>query len=143
MGGDGPRALLFQAAVPGRVESADYLLEVCMPAEDGSSELQLVRRFGDGDPEAGKPRRDRNNPDESKQNEPLVGLSMLKGFDHVGENKWANGTIYDPENGRTYKCEITFVIPEKPEDPNAPYALIDFKGVGRPAFSAIGAMEKP
>ena len=30
-----------------------------------------------------------------------------------------------------------------PEDPNAPYALIDFKGVGRPAFGAIGAMEKP
>ncbi|HUX75279.1 MAG TPA: cellulase family glycosylhydrolase [Anaerolineae bacterium] len=30
-----------------------------------------------------------------------------------------------------------------PEDPNAPYALIDFKGIGRPAFGAIGAMEKP
>jgi len=30
-----------------------------------------------------------------------------------------------------------------PEDPNAPYALIDFKGVGRPAFDAIRAMEKP
>nr|HID14646.1 hypothetical protein [Anaerolineae bacterium] len=30
-----------------------------------------------------------------------------------------------------------------PEDPNAPYALIDFQGVARPAFGAIGAMEKP
>jgi len=30
-----------------------------------------------------------------------------------------------------------------PEDPNAPYALIDFKGIGRPAFEAIRAMEKP
>jgi hypothetical protein len=30
-----------------------------------------------------------------------------------------------------------------PEDPNAPYALIDFKGVGRPSFGTIGAMEKP
>jgi hypothetical protein len=30
-----------------------------------------------------------------------------------------------------------------PEDPNAPYALIDFRGVARPAFGAVGAMEKP
>jgi len=30
-----------------------------------------------------------------------------------------------------------------PEDPNAPYALIDFKGVARPAYGAVGAMQKP
>jgi hypothetical protein len=30
-----------------------------------------------------------------------------------------------------------------PEDPNAPYALIDFQGAARPAFGAIGAMDKP
>jgi hypothetical protein len=30
-----------------------------------------------------------------------------------------------------------------PEDPNAPWAIIDFGGVARPAFGAIGAMEKP
>ena len=30
-----------------------------------------------------------------------------------------------------------------PEDPNAPYALIDFEGVARPAYGAVGAMQKP
>jgi hypothetical protein len=30
-----------------------------------------------------------------------------------------------------------------PEDPNAPYALVDFKGAPRPAYDAIGAMPKP
>jgi hypothetical protein len=30
-----------------------------------------------------------------------------------------------------------------PEDPNAPYAIIDFNGAGRPAFGAIGTMDKP
>jgi hypothetical protein len=30
-----------------------------------------------------------------------------------------------------------------PEDPNAPYALIDFQGVARPAYGAIGSMDKP
>ncbi len=30
-----------------------------------------------------------------------------------------------------------------PEDPNAPYALLDFSGVARPAYGAVGAMDKP
>jgi hypothetical protein len=30
-----------------------------------------------------------------------------------------------------------------PEDPNAPYALIDFQGIARPAYGAVGAMQKP
>ncbi|NLF02291.1 MAG: cellulase family glycosylhydrolase [Anaerolineales bacterium] len=30
-----------------------------------------------------------------------------------------------------------------PEDPNAPYALVDFNGVARPAYGAVGAMAKP
>ena len=30
-----------------------------------------------------------------------------------------------------------------PEDPNAPWAIIDFKGIARPSFGAIGAMPKP
>ncbi len=30
-----------------------------------------------------------------------------------------------------------------PESPNAPYGIIDLQGIARPAFGAIGAMEKP
>jgi hypothetical protein len=30
-----------------------------------------------------------------------------------------------------------------PEDPNAPYALVDFDGIARPAYGAVGAMPKP
>jgi hypothetical protein len=30
-----------------------------------------------------------------------------------------------------------------PEDPNAPYALVDFSGIARPAYGAVGAMPKP
>jgi hypothetical protein len=29
------------------------------------------------------------------------------------------------------------------ESPNAPYAIIDMQGIARPAFGAIGAMDKP
>ncbi|HIE38741.1 MAG TPA: hypothetical protein EYH30_03130 [Anaerolineales bacterium] len=30
-----------------------------------------------------------------------------------------------------------------PTDPNAPYSILDFTGAARPAFEAVGAMEKP
>lgn len=56
--------------------------------------------------EEGKPKMDKNNPDEKKRSTPLVGLQMLKSFTFDGK-EWENGTIYDPENGKTYSCTIT------------------------------------
>lgn len=57
--------------------------------------------------EDGKPKVDKNNPDEKFRNMPLLGYRMLKDFIYSGEKNWENGTIYDPENGSTYSCEIT------------------------------------
>lgn len=57
--------------------------------------------------EDGKPKVDKHNPDKSKQNMPLMGLNMLKGF-VFDEDEWEDGTIYDPENGKTYSCTITY-----------------------------------
>lgn len=58
------------------------------------------------DPATGEPKTDKNNPDESIRSVPLKGLRMLKDFEFTGKNEWANGTIYDPENGSTYSCVI-------------------------------------
>ncbi len=58
------------------------------------------------DPETGKPKTDKNNPDESLRNTPLKGYRLLKDFTFDGK-KWVDGTIYDPESGTLYSCEIT------------------------------------
>ena len=55
--------------------------------------------------EEGKPKMDKNNPDPKKKTAPLIGLQMLKAFTFDG-SQWENGTIYDPENGKTYSCTI-------------------------------------
>jgi uncharacterized protein (DUF2147 family) len=55
----------------------------------------------------GKPKVDVHNPDKSKQNDPIMGLLLLKGFNKDGEKEYSDGTIYDPKNGKTYKCKIT------------------------------------
>lgn len=53
----------------------------------------------------GKPKVDKENPDPKLRTTPLIGLVILKSF-KFDSDKWTNGTIYDPENGKTYKCTI-------------------------------------
>jgi len=55
----------------------------------------------------GKPKVDRNNPDVARRNDPIINLLILKRFDKDGEHGYENGSIYDPENGKTYKCKMT------------------------------------
>ena len=61
---------------------------------------------GPNESEAGKPKRDAKNPDPAHQNDPILGLSLLKDFTWDGTANWSGGTIYDPESGKTYKCTI-------------------------------------
>lgn len=56
--------------------------------------------------EEGKPKVDKNNPEEKLRTAPLLGYRMLKDFSYKGEKTWEDGTIYDPENGSTYSCTI-------------------------------------
>ena len=57
--------------------------------------------------EDGSVKLDTNNPDEAQRGQPIIGLNLVKGFNYNGENKWADGTIYDPDNGKTYKCKMS------------------------------------
>ena len=50
---------------------------------------------------------DKNNPDESKRSRKIMGLDIVYGFKFNGENKWVDGKIYDPDNGKTYSCKMT------------------------------------
>ncbi|MFT4736094.1 MAG: hypothetical protein ACI8QD_002363 [Cyclobacteriaceae bacterium] len=57
--------------------------------------------------QAGNLRTDINNPDESLRSTPLRGYRLLKDFVYdEEENTWIEGTIYDPNNGSTYNCNI-------------------------------------
>lgn len=56
-----------------------------------------------------KDQKDSNNPDLSLRDEPVMGMTILKGFSY-NKNKeyWDSGTIYDPKNGKTYDCYMWF-----------------------------------
>ena len=77
----------------------------------------------------GKPKVDDKNPDVKLQSRPILGLRLLDGFTYNQKDKeWVDGKIYDPKEGKTYKCLMWF------EDNN--YEKLHVKGyIG---FSLIG-----
>lgn len=52
----------------------------------------------------GKPKLDAKNQNEGQRSRPLVGLSLLSGMKPSGES-W-KGSIYNPEDGKTYKATM-------------------------------------
>ncbi len=64
---------------------------------------------------AGQPKVDKNNPDPDLRTRPLLGLQLLEGFIYSGGNVWKGGRIYDPNNGKLYKCKITLADPNRLE----------------------------
>jgi uncharacterized protein (DUF2147 family) len=58
-----------------------------------------------GDP----PRLDVRNPDPALRDRPIDGITIMKGFKYEGDSRWTGGTIYNPNNGKTYKSSVTLV----------------------------------
>ena len=56
----------------------------------------------------GQPKMDDKNPKTQLKSQPIIGLIILKGFNKDGDNTYEDGTIYDPKNGKTYSCKITY-----------------------------------
>lgn len=55
----------------------------------------------------GKPKVDKENPEENLRRRPLLGLELLKSFVYDEDLVWEDGEIYDPKNGKTYSCKMT------------------------------------
>ncbi len=58
---------------------------------------------------------DRKNPDPALRNRPILGLQVMKGLTAKGDNRWGNGTCYDPETGKSYKCKMRLKSPDQLE----------------------------
>lgn len=78
----------------------------------------------------GNPLKDKENPDESLRDRPILGLEILSGFEYDDDLEWEDGEIYDPESGNVYNCEM-----ELSEDGNTLYVRgyigYSWMGLGR------------
>jgi len=82
--------------------------------ESGWIEIRLVdglpKGFAAGATQAEPtPRLDTLNPDPTLRSRRLLGITILDGFEYVGENVWKGGWVYDPNSGKTYRCSMTLV----------------------------------
>ena len=57
---------------------------------------------GDPNPEG----LDLKNPDPTKRNRPLCGLTFMYGFKPAGPDHWEGGIVYDAESGNTYNATM-------------------------------------
>jgi len=111
-------------------EQADRLTGVWFAESKDQVEIykEENKYFGKGvvTPE-NKDRLDDKNPDERLRNRPLADVIILKDFEYAGQGRWGKGTIYDPNNGKTYRCTITM----KSEDRIKVRGFIGISLIGR------------
>ena len=105
-------------------QDADDILGFWL-TQEGDSQVKIFKAkdgkyYGDikwlktPNEEDGSAKLDKNNSDEKLKKRPIMGLQLLKAFEYNSKNKeWVNGTIYDPKNGKTYKCFMQFKDDEK------------------------------
>ena len=87
--------------------------KITLYKENGKYFGKLVWLREPNDKTTGKPRTDKENPDGKQKSLPLIGMVNMKNFSFNGKDEWSDGTIYDPKNGKTYKCYIQFENPSK------------------------------
>jgi len=85
-------------------EKKDVVVEIYKDNDLYSGKVVWLKNPDEDD---GTPKVDDENPDEARRNDPILGMNLVKGFTYKGKNKWADGTIYDPNNGKTYKCKMS------------------------------------
>ncbi len=85
-------------------EKKDVVVEIYKDNDLYSGKVVWLKNPNEDD---GTAKVDDENPDEARRNDPILGMNLVKGFTYKGKNKWAGGTIYDPNNGKTYKCKMS------------------------------------
>jgi len=83
----------------GRIEVAPCGEHLC------GTIVWLLEPFDDD----GRETRDTENPDPALRDRKVLGLRVLEGVNPKPDKKgyWKGGRIYDPDNGKTYRCTLS------------------------------------
>lgn len=88
-------------------EAEETIFHIYKEGDTYSGKIIWLREpvYPEGDPDAGQKKHDRKNPDKALRDTPILGYVILKNFKY-DNGKWSGGTIYDPTEGKTYKCNM-------------------------------------
>lgn len=127
--------LIFFTCTSFNYNNADAILGVWANSSN-KGHLQLYKQNGkyygkiiwlkQPNDETGKPKIDKNNPNEKARSKHLLGLIMLRDFKYE-DGEWKNGKIYNPQDGREYKGKMKL----KDEKTLAVRGYIGFSVIGK------------
>jgi uncharacterized protein (DUF2147 family) len=61
---------------------------------------------------AGHPAQDNKNPEPAFRQRPLCGLTILRGLHPAGLDDWNSGSLYNPDDGQTYRVSAKLHSPD-------------------------------
>lgn len=103
---------LISTASVDKVKSGDEILGLWW-ADDKRAKIEIYKKGEEywgkivwipkTTDENGNPILDDKNPDKELSKKPIVGLNLISGFTYE-KGKWVDGSVYDPDNGKTYDC---------------------------------------
>ena len=99
-----------------KTDGGDSRLELFMCEEKICGKivwLKVPNYVDSEDGPVGNAKVDSRNPDPVLRNRPILGLQVMKGLVAKGDNRWGNGTCYDPETGKSYKCKMRLASPDR------------------------------
>ncbi|UTW54528.1 DUF2147 domain-containing protein [Kordiimonas sp. SCSIO 12610] len=84
-------------------EAKDAIFEITVVDGENGPDIKGITRWG-----AAEGGFDTQNPDPELQNRSLIDLTFLWGFTYKPKkNRWADGKVYDPNNGKTYSGKMS------------------------------------
>lgn len=85
-----------------KLENGSAIVEVYRQGDVYNGKIVWLQNPTQAD---GSPAVDEKNPDSKLRSRQLLGLNMLSGLKKKGD-EYSGGTIYDPNNGKTYNCSM-------------------------------------
>jgi len=92
-------------------ETVKSLLEITQ-GENGKLYGTVVKLFREPD-EDQNPKCTECDEEDSRYNEPVIGMTLLRELEKKSHTKYVDGRILDPENGQEYDCYVELVEPNK------------------------------
>lgn len=95
--------------VKGTYWTADKTAHIRMYKAKNGKYYGKIEMMTEPNNENGQPKKDPKNPDESLRERTVMGMVIAQAFEwDEEEQEWGDGTIYNPEDGKTYDAYLYF-----------------------------------
>jgi len=85
------------------IETRRSIIEIVPCGDSACGKIVWLKEPLDDD---GQPKTDHRNGDDDSRGRPLCGIEMISGFSSDDPGSWADGSIYSPNEGKTYSASM-------------------------------------